>query len=117
VLDYGIGLTDVVKHRAESSDARLRPEDFGPGAFVEKILDCEPTVVALTARGPGPSWRDTWVSRRCGSTDRARGRSARRACLPAAFELAFGRGDRKGQTAAWVSFGDWIRILDGQSDT
>lgn len=53
VLDYGIGLTDVVKSRVESSDARLYRADFGPSSFVTKILACEPKVVAFNGERAG----------------------------------------------------------------
>lgn len=117
VLDYEIGLTDVVKHRAESSDARLRPEDFDVGAFVEEILDCEPKVVAFNGERAG-----TVMARHMGQPPmRVYGPSSwtigktRVYRLPSSSPSAAAIG-KDNKTAAWVSFGDWIRILEGQSD-
>ena len=95
VRDYGIGLTDVVKHRAESSDARLRQEDFGAGAFVDKILLCQPEVVAFNGEKAG-----TVVARHLRQPPmRVNGRRVedrRVPRLPAAVELAGRRDDRRG---------------------
>lgn len=114
VLDYGIGLTDVVKGRAESSDARLRPEDFGPARFVGKILDCHPKVVAFNGekaativarhlrqprmRVDGPA---TWT---IGESRIYR--------LPSSSPSAASIG-RDNKMAAWMTFGEWVRALDG----
>lgn len=113
VCDYGVGLTDVVKFRAESSDARLRREDFGPGPFVDKILSCQPKVVAFNGQKAG-----TVVARHLrqppmsanGPGEWTIGAS-RVYRLPSSSSAAAKIG-REAKRAAWVEFGDWVRALD-----
>lgn len=50
VLHYGIGLTDVVKGRASSSDSLLRSSDYDIPAFVAKIEEFKPFVVAFNGK-------------------------------------------------------------------
>lgn len=47
VLTYGIGLTDLVKGRAASSDSLLATADFDVAGFVTKIETFGPTFVAF----------------------------------------------------------------------
>jgi TDG/mug DNA glycosylase family protein len=47
INDFGIGLTDIVKVRAESSDARLEEEDFDIAGFVAKVEQHRPLVIAF----------------------------------------------------------------------
>jgi TDG/mug DNA glycosylase family protein len=47
LTDLGVGLTDLVKERAESSDARLHVADFDVAAFVARVDACRPRVVAF----------------------------------------------------------------------
>jgi len=112
VCDYGIGLTDVVKHRAESSDARLLPEDFGPAAFVEKVLRYQPKVVAFNGEKAGtvvarhlrqPRMREDGP----GSWRIGESRVYR---LPSSSPSAAAIGKER-KTAAWVAFGGWVREL------
>jgi TDG/mug DNA glycosylase family protein len=51
---YGIGLTDLVKHRASSSDSNLTRGDFDVSGLVARITHAAPRIVAfngLTAAG------------------------------------------------------------------
>lgn len=50
VLDFGIGLTDVVKGRASSSDALLRASDYDVPGFTAKIESHKPFVVAFNGK-------------------------------------------------------------------
>lgn len=50
VLDYGIGLTDVVKRRASSSDSFLRSSDYDVPGFIAKIEAFKPFVVAFNGK-------------------------------------------------------------------
>ncbi|MDQ5819897.1 MAG: mismatch-specific DNA-glycosylase [Actinomycetota bacterium] len=47
VLEYGVGLTDLVPNRAASSDAQLRPGDYDVAAFIQKAELFEPMIVAF----------------------------------------------------------------------
>jgi TDG/mug DNA glycosylase family protein len=47
LLGYGVGLTDLVKGRAASSDALLRGGDYDVPGFVAKIEEHKPFVVAF----------------------------------------------------------------------
>lgn len=50
VLEFGIGLTDVVKGRASSSDSLLRASDYDVPGFVSKIDTFKPFVVAFNGK-------------------------------------------------------------------
>lgn len=50
VLEYGIGLTDVVKGRASSSDSLLRSSDYDVPGFIAKIEAFKPFVVAFNGK-------------------------------------------------------------------
>lgn len=109
IVDYGVGLTDVVKRRAESSDAMLRPGDFDVPGFLGKIETCAPLAIAFNGEKAakvvarhlfeavpaiGPA---TWT---IGATHVYR--------LPSSSSAAakIGWYDKR---RAWESFGCWIR--------
>ena len=50
VLEYRIGLTDVVKGRASSSDSLLRSSDYNVPGFIGKIEAFKPFVVAFNGK-------------------------------------------------------------------
>ncbi len=50
VLRYGIGLTDVVKSVAASSDSLLKSTDYKVGPFLAKIEAYAPSVVAFNGK-------------------------------------------------------------------
>ncbi len=50
LLSFGIGLTDLVKRRASSSDANLRSGDFDVQSFLTKIERNRPFVVAFNGQ-------------------------------------------------------------------
>jgi TDG/mug DNA glycosylase family protein len=50
VLRFSVGLTDLVKTTASSSDALLRREDYDVDAFLAKIAQHAPKVVAFNGR-------------------------------------------------------------------
>lgn len=106
--DLGVGMTDLVKGRAESSDARLRAIDFDVPAFAAKIAACRPQVVAFNG------------DKACKAVARHL-RKAAPAIGPASWTLAGARVYRlpssSGAAAigtevkrrAWAEFGDWVR--------
>lgn len=49
--EFGVGLTDLVKTRAESDDRNLRPEDFDVQGFIAKIERHSPTWLAVNGIG------------------------------------------------------------------
>ena len=53
VLEFGMGLTDLVKGRAASSDALLQRTDFDVPGFLNKIREFEPLCVAFNGREAG----------------------------------------------------------------
>ena len=50
VVEYGVGLTDLVGGRGASSDAQLRSGDFDVPGFVAKVTKFGPKVVAFNGR-------------------------------------------------------------------
>jgi TDG/mug DNA glycosylase family protein len=48
--DFGIGLTDLVKGRAASSDSLLTVDDFDVSGFVSKVERFSPNVVAFNGK-------------------------------------------------------------------
>ena len=47
ILDYRLGLTDLVKAVSASSDARLAAGDFDVEGFLGRLNDCRPQIVAF----------------------------------------------------------------------
>lgn len=50
MLEYRIGLTDVVKGRASSSDSLLRSSDYDVPGFIEKMETFEPFTIAFNGK-------------------------------------------------------------------
>lgn len=50
VLEFGIGLTDVVKGKAASSDSLLRSSDYDVPGFMAKVETFRPFVVAFNGK-------------------------------------------------------------------
>jgi TDG/mug DNA glycosylase family protein len=107
VLEYGIGLTDLVPSRAASSDALLRPSDYDIASFLEKITRFEPLIVAFNGeraatkvgrylkRAPPPEGPASWT---IGPTRVYR--------LPSSSS-ANATGGYAAKRAKWVAFGEW----------
>jgi TDG/mug DNA glycosylase family protein len=107
INDFRIGLTDIVKARAESSDSRLETADFDVASFVAKVEDHRPLVIAFNgglaakavARHLGrsvPSAAADW---------QIAGAQVYR--LPSSSGAAAIGTDTKVQ--AWQAFGAWLR--------
>ena len=50
VLEYGLGLTDLVKGRAASADSLLRHDDYDVPAFLSKVETFKPHVIAFNGK-------------------------------------------------------------------
>jgi len=104
----GIGLTDLVKTRASSSDARLEQGDYDVAGFLRRIEAAAPQVVAFN----GSSAADK-VSRFLGHGASVEGPNQWRIGrslvyrLPSSSAAASIGTQRK--MAAWREFGDWVR--------
>jgi double-stranded uracil-DNA glycosylase len=112
VLNYGIGLTDVVPRRAASSDALLRAEDYDIAAFIAKVEHFEPKVIAFNGEKAA-----TKVSRHLGHPRPTEGPApwtldpARVYRLPSSSS-ANARGGYSAKRAKWVEFGEWVRAQE-----
>lgn len=50
VLSYGIGLTDIAKTVAASTDAKLRADHYDVSAFIAKVRQFQPRCVAFNGK-------------------------------------------------------------------
>lgn len=50
LLTFGLGLTDIVKRRAASSDSSLSREDYDVDGFVERVAAASPRWVAFNGK-------------------------------------------------------------------
>lgn len=110
VLNFGVGLTDVVPGRAESNDSGLQSDDFDIAGFVTKMEVLRPTVIAFNGGtsagrvsrhlgyGPMPPGPANWT---------LGGATAYR--LPSSSSRNAGRG-YAAKEAAWVDFGRWAQL-------
>ena len=110
VTDYGIGLTDVVKRRAESSDTRLRRTDFDVPAFLTKIETFAPRVIAFNGKKAAEVVA-RYVAKPVPSVGPASWTiaGARVYRLPSSSAAAAIGRDAKQR--AWAEFGAWVRAL------
>lgn len=113
VLEYGIGLTDVVKGKASSSDSLLRSSDYDVPGFIAKIEAFKPFSVAFNGKeaakkvfralGKGEpqlglaNW--TLAESRVYVLPSSSGSSA----VPAHYE------PKSSKAEWWREFGDWLR--------
>ncbi|MBK5111587.1 MAG: mismatch-specific DNA-glycosylase [Thermoleophilia bacterium] len=113
VLDYGVGLTDLVSRRAASSDGLLRAGDFEVPAFVERMERVRPLIVAFNG-GTAASR----VARHLGQADPAEGPIEWMVAGSPAYRLpssssANATGGYAAKRAKWVAFGEWARGASG----
>ena len=114
ILDYRIGLTDVVQSRASSSDKELRAGDYDIPAFVEKIKRFKPFVVAMNGKKVADK-----VSRHLGAAGTDYGLADWNIGESRVYILPSSSGANatpayflpKGSKAEWwTEFGDWLRL-------
>jgi TDG/mug DNA glycosylase family protein len=114
VLRFGVGMTDLVAGRAESSDANLTARDFDVPGFVERMERLRPEVVAFNGGTPA-----TQVARFLGHRVPAIGPCDWRLAGAATWRLPSSsarnaRGGYGAKREQWVVFGDWVRTqLEG----
>lgn len=82
VVEFGIGLTDLAKHR-HGVDAALSPRDYDADALEKNILKYRPRVLAFTGKKPG----ETFFRRRFRRVVDAYGRQPERIGATALFVL------------------------------
>jgi hypothetical protein len=114
VLDFGIGLTDLVAGRAASSDGLLRAGDFDLPGFVERMEQNRPLVVAFN--GGNAASR---VARYLGHADPPEGPIEWTVAGSPAYRLpssssANATGGYEAKRAKWVAFGEWIEAFSGR---
>lgn len=113
LLEYRMGLTDLVKGRASSSDAGLRSSDYDVAAFIGKIAEFTPFAVAFNGREAAKR-----VSRALGQGDPSLGlqewniEASRIYVLPSSSGSSadprhFAPKRAKGEW--WIEFGSWLQ--------
>ncbi|MGA7397948.1 MAG: mismatch-specific DNA-glycosylase [Solirubrobacterales bacterium] len=109
VLEYGVGLTDVVPGRAESDDSKLLPEDMDLPGFIGKMEALRPVVIAFNGGASANS-----VSKHLGHGPTSIGFAEWTLAGAAVWRLpssssrnAAGGYDSK--EAAWIEFGRWTQ--------
>jgi len=108
INNFRIGLTGIVKVRAESSDSRLEVKDFDVGGFVAKMEEHRPLVIAFNGRLAAKvvaRYLDRWVPVAGADWQIADARVYR---LPSSSGAAAIGSDMKRQ--AWQAFGAWLRM-------
>jgi TDG/mug DNA glycosylase family protein len=113
VLRFGVGLTDLVARRAESSDAKLTPDDFDVPAFVERMEFFRPGVIAFNG---GTS--ATQVARHLGHHVPEIGSCGWELAGAATWRLPSSsarnaRGGFEAKLREWQAFGEWARHRTG----
>jgi TDG/mug DNA glycosylase family protein len=112
IVSCGVGLTDLVKGRAASSDALLSEDDYDVPAFVGRVERFEPQVVAFN--GQEATRR---LARHLGHRVPEIGPTgwsiagSRTYYLPSSSG-ANARGGFGPKLAAWQRFGEWVRSDD-----
>jgi TDG/mug DNA glycosylase family protein len=114
VLDFGVGLTDLVSDRAASSDGMLRAGDFDVPGFVGRMEENRPLVVAFN--GGNATSR---VARYLGHTDPPEGPIEWTIAGSPAYRLpssssANATGGYQAKRAKWAAFGEWVEALSGR---
>jgi hypothetical protein len=116
VLDYGLGLTDIVKRRAASSDTKLRSGDYDVAGFIEKIEQFKPLAIAFNGKGAAKV-----VARHLGYAAPDHGPTDFSVGPALAYVLPSSSGSnndpRRWQPKAtkddwWADFGDWLRAAE-----
>ncbi len=107
VLKYSIGLTDIVKGRASSSDALLKPLDFDVPGFLAKIQKYKPFVVAFNGKEAAKR-----VSRKVGHGEPSLGPVDWRIDDSRVFVLPSSSGSnaipKSSKSEWWRDFGSWL---------
>jgi TDG/mug DNA glycosylase family protein len=116
VLDFRVGLTDLVAGRAASSDGLLRAGDFDLPGFVERMEQNRPLVVAFNGGNAA-----TRVARYLGHADPTEGPTGWMVAGSPAYRLpssssANATGGYEAKRAKWVAFGVWVEALSGRQD-
>jgi TDG/mug DNA glycosylase family protein len=105
---FGIGLTDVAKGRAASSDALLGNADYDVDGFLGRIAEARPAVVVFNG-GEASRRTATRLRRRAprgGHADWQIGVSYAYVLVSSSASASVGT-ERK--ITAWTAFGDWVR--------
>ena len=110
VLEFGVGLTDIVPDRAESDDSNLTHRDFDLAGFVSKMEILRPAVIAFN--GGTSAGR---VSRHLGHGAMATGPADWTLAGAATWRLPssssrHAAGGYDAKEAHWAGFGEWARI-------
>jgi TDG/mug DNA glycosylase family protein len=109
LLDHAIGITDLVKARAASSDSLLEVGDYDVAGFLRRIEENRPTIVAFNGRESASQ-----VARHLGQPVPAEGPLEWRVAGAHGFRLpsssgANARRPAADKTEAWRQFGRWAR--------
>lgn len=110
VLEFGIGLTDVVPGRAESDDSNLTADDFDLAGYVAKMERLRPAVIAFNG---GTSAGQ--VSRYLGKGSCPIGAADWTLAGAAVWRLPSSSsrnaaGGYAAKEAQWAAFGEWAQI-------
>lgn len=113
ILEYGLGLTDLVKGRAASSDTLLTRNDYDVVGFIEKITTFDPFAVAFNGKEAAKR-----VSRHLGHGEPTLGLAEWQLGSAEVYVLPSSSGSsadpkhfepKVSKTAWWQDFGEWLR--------
>jgi len=109
VLQQGVGLTDVVPGRAESSDAKITPDDLDLPGLMAKMESLRPVVIAFNGGVPANN-----VSRFLGHGAMPMGPAEWTFAGASTYRLPssssrHATGGYAAKEDAWVEFGRWAQ--------
>lgn len=110
VIGLGIGITDLVKRRAASSDGLLGDDDYDVPSYLAKITAFAPAAIAFNGREAAKR-----VAEHLGYATPEEGPAGFTVCETAAYRLPSSSGASPvpygTKAAAWRDFGGWLREL------
>jgi len=104
--DMGLGLTDLVKQRAASSDALLKTSDYDLAGFVARIETAAPKVVAFNGGKAAVARHLGYGKSVEGPADWRIGESLVYRVPSSSAAASIGTAQK---LAAWRQFGAWVR--------
>lgn len=110
LLALGLGLTDLVKHRA-GSDHELAPEDYDAAALEDRLLAVAPQIVAFTSKQAARMALGLrHVAYGCSPDQRFAGAEVHVLTSPS------GRATSWWDVAPWQALAERVRVLQGLGD-
>jgi G:T/U-mismatch repair DNA glycosylase len=118
LLEHGLGLTDVVKERAASSNRRLRPSDYNVADFISRVERARPAILAFL---DGDAIRAVAREIGVGPSRPSIGPVPWAIAAAKLYRLPSPSGTNTHmngaeKASAWEAFGEWVRSVEATTD-